>query len=116
MRNCQENHEPCRRLVTNPMPKRILEISTESVYLREATSNSAKYACLSHCWGTGGPTITLTKATMSSLSQGYAVSEMPKTFRDAVVVCQSLGISCLWIDALCESDNINTLLGKSSDQ
>jgi hypothetical protein len=103
IRNCEENHTSCKRQRASPLPKRILEIAAGSVYLREQLDFQSNYACLSHCWGSDGPAVRLTKASMASLSQGHAISELPKTFRDAVIVCHSLEISYIWIDALCKS-------------
>lgn len=109
MRNCEKYHKTCSRPFANLLPKRILEIRTGKVYLREPQKVSARYACLSHCWGPLGPATRLTKASLGSLSKGIAICVLPKTFRDAVVVCQSLGISYLWIDALCKFVHSNTL-------
>jgi hypothetical protein len=35
------------------------------------------------------------------LFRGIFVEELPKTFRDAVIVCRRLGVRYLWIDSLC---------------
>ncbi|KAK0620055.1 heterokaryon incompatibility, partial [Immersiella caudata] len=32
---------------------------------------------------------------------GIPISTLPKTVQDAALVCQSLGIRCLWADAMC---------------
>ncbi|KAH0423560.1 hypothetical protein CcaCcLH18_12086 [Colletotrichum camelliae] len=59
-----------------------------------------QYATLSYCWGLG-PFLSLTKSTMSSFRQGVSVSDLPQTFRDAIHVAKQLGLSYIWIDALC---------------
>lgn len=38
---------------------------------------------------------------MSSLLNGFAISSLPKVFQDAVNVARELGLSYIWIDALC---------------
>lgn len=78
----------------------------DHVYVRELSSIRAVYACLSHCWGPQGPKIKLTHATAKQLGRGILVSALPKTFRDAVNVCQQLGIFYIWIDALCKSKSV----------
>jgi len=98
-----ECHEHCPPRLTSRLPKRVLKITADHVYLREIPNVSAPYACLSHCWGPYGPAIKLTADTVELLHKGYATSELPKTFRDAVNVCRRLGIDYLWIDALCKS-------------
>ncbi|KAH6621849.1 tol protein, partial [Boeremia exigua] len=69
--------------------------------LREDLVGEHKYACLSHCWGAGGLAYKLLKANKYNFCQGFSRQHLPKTFRDAVEICEFLGIRFLWIDALC---------------
>lgn len=85
-----------------PLPKRILEIAAEHVFLREQPASPAPYACLSHCWGPNGPAVKLTAETFKCLREGLSIHDLPKTFQDAVEVCRHLGIHYVWIDALCK--------------
>jgi hypothetical protein len=62
--------------------------------------SSAEYAALSYQWG-GPQELMLTKETASRLKTGVRLEDIPATFRDAIYVCEALGINCLWIDALC---------------
>lgn len=55
---------------------------------------------LSHCWGNVSP-LTTTKATLSQHAQQIPLATLPKTFRDAVAICRSVGVEFLWIDSLC---------------
>ena len=55
---------------------------------------------LSHCWGTL-KCLTLTSVNYKYLVAGFKLTELPKTFREAVEITRSLGIRYLWIDALC---------------
>lgn len=59
-----------------------------------------QYAALSHCWGTQ-INFTTTINTLRERKEGIIIDEMPQTFRDAIKVCQKLGLSYLWIDSLC---------------
>ncbi|KAF2467894.1 HET-domain-containing protein [Lindgomyces ingoldianus] len=64
-----------------------------------------KYVALSHCWG--DPSIEekkvycTTRDNIIQRSKGFSLSELPKTFQDAVKVTRELDISYLWIDSLC---------------
>jgi hypothetical protein len=58
------------------------------------------YISLSHCWGNSQP-LRLTKSTEAALRAGISNRELPRTFRDAVAVCQQLDVSYIWIDSLC---------------
>ncbi|PVH96539.1 HET-domain-containing protein [Periconia macrospinosa] len=69
-------------------------ISTESL------PRNTIYATLSHCWG-GGCALTLTTDNLARLEAGVSTQDLPKTFRDSVVVTLDLNIAYLWIDALC---------------
>jgi len=109
--DCEKHHGSCKREPAGVLPKRILKITADYICLREDCKGSAKYACVSHCWGPEGPAIKLTSHTVKSLTQSYAISELPKTFQDAVQVCQYLGISYIWIDALCESNGSRAVGG-----
>jgi hypothetical protein len=101
--DCVQSHVSCPAVMVSSLPKRILELTPTQFFLQEHLSIKARYACLSHCWGSKGPALKLTKDTMANLQQGVEIGELPKTFQDAVQVCLSLGIRFLWIDSLCES-------------
>lgn len=88
------------------LPTRLLDVRALSHIrlcdgedIRETGVN--KYATLSHCWGSSRSFLT-TKESLSSMKRGFDVShQMPKTFRDAIVVAHELGVPYLWIDSLC---------------
>lgn len=116
---CRRNHPDCRKgdlrpvqMHGNPspkhyMPKRVLEISSYQLVLREHLASKRQYACLSHSWGPNGVSFQLKTSTLGALKQGISISALPKTFRDAVLVCMRLGIRLIWIDALCQSSIID---------
>ncbi|KAH6625472.1 heterokaryon incompatibility protein-domain-containing protein [Boeremia exigua] len=111
--DCTQNHPDCRRdayrkptahkgaSVEYNLPKRILEIYGSRVVLRERLASKDSYICLSHCWGSKGVTFRLESSTIQMLKASVSISALPKTFRDAVLVCLRLGFRFLWIDALC---------------
>ncbi|KAF1919017.1 heterokaryon incompatibility protein-domain-containing protein [Ampelomyces quisqualis] len=105
---CGRSHSHCTLTKANTLPKRVLQLSADTVCIREYPQSHATYACLSHCWGTTGPKLKLTSTTYDRLTEGVPISDLPATFRDAVSVCQSLRISFLWLDALCiKQDDID---------
>lgn len=59
-----------------------------------------KYATLSHCWG-GILSKELVKESIHDFHQGIRLTDLPKTFREAVHVTRKIGIKYLWVDALC---------------
>lgn len=70
------------------------------IYLEDSDmTRSYEYVTLSHCWGNVQP-ICLTKETEETLRAGIKSQNLPKTFRDAVVICLRLGFRYIWIDSL----------------
>jgi hypothetical protein len=71
------------------------------MYLVESSENTpGPYFTLSHCWG-GAQPFKLTSDSEPLLRTGLDVEYLPKTFRDAIYVCQQIGVYYLWIDSLC---------------
>lgn len=89
-----------------PLPTRIIDVGEEGVNPRliaSASNQRGRYVALSHCWG--GIQLIQTKRGDGSLVQysgeGIPMSELPKTFHDAVIITRKLGMRYLWIDSLC---------------
>lgn len=83
------------------MPKRVLNLSKDQVFLQESAQLST-YACLSHCWGKSQtPTRTLQATVKEYTTKGVPWETLSKTFQDAVDICRRLEIDYLWIDSLC---------------
>ncbi|KAK3989005.1 heterokaryon incompatibility protein-domain-containing protein [Cladorrhinum sp. PSN332] len=120
LKDCDTNHQStCRRnapSLTNAatLPTRLLDVghnSSEWIHLRvsrllrdSAQNSDLRYIALSHPWGDGAHHnhfCTTQGNFVSRLHDGILVSELPKTFRDAVLVTRSLGIRYIWIDSLC---------------
>lgn len=63
-----------------------------------------KYVALSHRWGNlsvDQKMFCTHQSNLESRLRGFHVSELPKTFQDAVKVVRAIGIRYLWIDSLC---------------
>jgi hypothetical protein len=65
-----------------------------------AEVESGTYAALSYCWGRTR-TFTTTQATLQARKDGFFLSDLPKTCRDAVVIARAIGLRYIWIDSLC---------------
>lgn len=91
------------------MPTRILDLSgpIESDFKLRATKfegENTEYACLSYKWGnTNRLDVNFPDLARSMFDQPMSPQDerLPPTFRDAIKVARSIGISYLWIDALC---------------
>jgi hypothetical protein len=65
-----------------------------------------EYTALSHRWGNDPPSkddprYCTTDSNIDARRTGFSLSELPKTFQDAVRVTRELDIEYLWIDSLC---------------
>jgi hypothetical protein len=63
-----------------------------------------KYVALSYCWGPKKDAVTQTKTERDSFIaklQEIPLDEMSSVMKDAVKVCEALGLRFLWIDSLC---------------
>lgn len=103
IRDCTNYHDRCKSDLPRVLPTRVLDVSTRGtnhVRLVEA-HGTGFYTALSHCWGKSEHLFTTTKATLKQRLTGISLEELPRTFLDAVLITQRLGVQYLWIDALC---------------
>lgn len=62
------------------------------------------YTSLSHCWGASeslSGRMILRFENLGRFKKALPPDALPKTFRDAIYVTQTLGIKYLWVDCLC---------------
>lgn len=101
---CNKDHKNCPVGGKTKLPTRVLDVEpadgSHNVRLHISNAQEAEYVALSHCWGTTTP-IQTTTANVSDRLNGISMSELPKTFQEAVLVVRRLGIRYLWIDTLC---------------
>lgn len=107
--NCLKNHKRCNYNADKDpwYPTRLIDLggpaeSSELVHLivTNECSIHGPYATLSHCWGRNVFT-KLMKATLHELRSGICLENLPKTFKEAILVCRALQIRYIWIDSLC---------------
>ncbi|KAI9773031.1 MAG: hypothetical protein M1839_002232 [Geoglossum umbratile] len=115
--DCLTKHPACRETISRisliddsssrHLPTRVLDVEPQgdpkTVYLFEANGQCGQYVALSHCWGPKGlqETAQTKSNTLEGRKSGILQQNLPKTFRDAIVVMRRLGFRYLWIDALC---------------
>lgn len=102
---CEISHDPCKKRPKTArqfLPTRLLDVSGDKIHLCRGTDLrlDQRYMTLSHCWGTSVP-VTLQLANLVQFEHHIDLTQLPKTFQDAVQVTRALGISYLWIDSLC---------------
>jgi hypothetical protein len=105
--NCLHGHRGCKfdTGLTFEAPARFIHVGnpTEMEKLRlvdgASLAERARYITLSHCWGGHIPLRTV-RSNVKQLEVSMTLSDLPRTFRDAVMVTRALGIQFLWIDCL----------------
>ncbi|KAJ9615530.1 hypothetical protein H2200_001605 [Cladophialophora chaetospira] len=104
--NCRSNHQGCALNMTNATPTRLIEVfdaqgsPSARLIVADQTEGHKDYAALSYCWGQNNHSLTTT-TNIDDLVEQIDVSNLPKTYRDAIEVCHGVGLRYLWIDALC---------------
>jgi hypothetical protein len=90
-------------------PTRLLDLQAFNegsldIRLVENPVSGSLYATLSYCWGVNcDARYQATKSTLPALRHRMGYADLPKTYRDAILVCRSLHIRYIWIDSLCMS-------------
>jgi hypothetical protein len=63
---------------------------------------TAKYCALSHCWGpVDKQPLRTTRTTCPCHLHGIPLHQLPKTFKESILLTRSLNIKYIWIDSLC---------------
>lgn len=108
----QREKSSCRPRTKCTVPNfRLIDVCKECVV---AAAPSDEYAALSYVWGSAKRLI-LSNETWDVLTKPGALSsgksDVPQTFQDALLVANRLGVSHIWIDALCiRQDNEEELI------
>ncbi|KAH7319515.1 heterokaryon incompatibility protein-domain-containing protein [Rhexocercosporidium sp. MPI-PUGE-AT-0058] len=104
IRECHDDHHLCKPHGWRPFsPTRLIDVENcRLVETRQKASSVLRYAALTHCWGPDMPEAGMTKReNLEFHKQEIDFSNLPRSFRDAILVSKSLGIQYLWIDSLC---------------
>ncbi|KAE9378668.1 HET-domain-containing protein, partial [Stipitochalara longipes BDJ] len=107
LQRCLETHHTCNQAASQVRPERILPTRLLDVFLSEHATRIVtnftghiEYSTLSHCWGRT-PIIQTTRSLLKQYEETIPLSDLSRTFREAILVCRSLRIQFLWIDSLC---------------
>jgi Heterokaryon incompatibility protein (HET) len=105
VQTCGENHRICQAAYhsynqASPLPKRVLDLSSNTIRLIETRGQIGHYIALSHSWGKQQLLVT-TRETYAERMRGISLQSLPPTFRDAISITRGLGIRFIWIDSLC---------------
>jgi hypothetical protein len=108
--NCQNHHSDCTWISQSKMapwtPRRLLYIGNAGDHTcrlcitDEMPVTPMKYITLSHRWSSFNKLI-LTRSSLETFKKGISISDLPKTFRDTILVSRYLSIDYIWIDCLC---------------
>lgn len=101
LETCERTHALCRARAQFYRPRKLLEIHHDAKKLRLVTNSQVSwYACLSYCWDGEQPTKT-TMVRLDEYSISISITDLPATIQDAAKVAYDLGITHLWVDAIC---------------
>ncbi|KAI3323499.1 HET-domain-containing protein [Xylariaceae sp. AK1471] len=98
---CDRDHESCVG-GESPLPSRLLDLGEagDVIKLVDTKGQVGEYACLSYCWGPA-PHFTTSRESMEARQAGIRLTDLPKTYLDAITITRHLRLRYLWIDALC---------------
>ncbi|KAL9116468.1 MAG: hypothetical protein Q9187_007007 [Circinaria calcarea] len=111
---CSFSHPECKAIprlagLSQPLfrPTRLLSISLQEneprhvkVISGQLVPPGERYITLSHCWGKSQH-LRLLKSNYDQFCDTIPLEDIAKTFLDAIIFIGKLGLSYLWIDALC---------------
>ncbi|PVH75774.1 HET-domain-containing protein [Cadophora sp. DSE1049] len=108
IRSCDETHQ-CYPQDVCFLPTRVLDVGDKGSGIvrlfcqTRGHTSSGKYLALSHQWGSPSQHRKFCTYTtnIDKLKQGIDISDLPKTFKDAVNITRGLGVQYLWIDSIC---------------
>jgi hypothetical protein len=100
MHTCKQSHEKCSA-GAKALPKRVIDVRNDPLTLLDPSPEGLHdYVALSHCWGNCRDFLT-TRDNVENHKAGFAIEELPGTFRDAVLATRALDIPYLWVDSIC---------------
>lgn len=110
--DCAAHHTICNQPDPEARsPTRLLRIVDDNISGRRVflvttkPERSYRYTALSHCWGNLDEAKKMPKTTRGNLlhqhMEGLPVTDLTKTFQDAIKLTVDLGFEHTWIDSLC---------------
>lgn len=110
--DCATHHAICNQSGPETRsPTRLLRIVDDNISGRRVLlvttkpERSYRYTALSHCWGNPDEAKKMPKTTRANLLhqhvEGLPVTDLTRTFQDAIKLTVDLGFEYTWIDSLC---------------
>jgi hypothetical protein len=106
VQDCEANHPNCHNASVPVLPTRLLDVGTIAsprirlIETQKEDLSITTYIALSHMWG-GTYSLYTTTGNLRDLMDYVPDSQIPQTFKDAIICTRALGIRYLWVDALC---------------
>jgi Heterokaryon incompatibility protein (HET) len=84
------------------LPSRVIDVGSGAPRLVVVKDDTPilPYATMSHCWGSHMPLLLLS-SNIAELQKRIPISQLSKSFQDAFLITQRLGLNYIWIDSLC---------------
>ncbi|KAF4625854.1 hypothetical protein G7Y89_g12310 [Cudoniella acicularis] len=105
--DCTTHHTKCNAFRPSEgwFPSRLIDIGTSEdceprLRITIYEPPDGPYVTLSHCWGKA-LLIQLKGKYLRRFAEGIPMSDLPKTFVDAICITRRLGFRYIWIDSLC---------------
>jgi hypothetical protein len=83
------------------LPNRCIDVSSETVRLKETRLEVGSYVILSHRWSGETEASQTTTTNYVDRTKSLQLDALPKAFRDAIWLTRRLGVRYLWIDSIC---------------
>ncbi|KAF4633372.1 hypothetical protein G7Y89_g4749 [Cudoniella acicularis] len=99
-------HPKCKATSTSTscLPTRLIDVGKEGEDIVRlwvtSPEDTAEYIALSHPWGKGPHFVTNVK-NLEEHKEGIKLTDLPATFRDAIITTRALDKRCLWVDSIC---------------
>lgn len=106
LRQCIDDHEICRLSLCSTKPTRVLDLlafpASDLIRMVETheVNTDLTYATLSYRWS-NTTDFVLTTSNYEDYRSQIPQKSLPRTIREAIEICRSLGVRYLWVDALC---------------
>jgi hypothetical protein len=101
-RECVEEYCYCPQAQIRELPTRVIVLADDESIVCILVTGKCRdyYTVLSYCWGEQNQQVLL-KENITVMQEGFATDQLLQTIIDAVQTTRELGLSYLWIDALC---------------
>lgn len=101
LERCDASHS-CPPQQDHILPCRVIDVGsdTKDPKLVITSGRTGRWVALSHCWGLKLP-IRTDSHNINQHCKTIPLSTLTANFRDAILITRGLGLTFLWIDALC---------------